>query len=187
MDRAAAHRLLTVAAALQADARGLRLTVDLATTRAIDFSSVVTDTGLRLATGRLYADGHYARAVEEGMKYVSEQVRRRTGLQINGTALMETAFGPKAPLLQLNDLKTQSDEDEQRGFMLIFSGSVAAIRNPRAHRHGHEDSPEVALELLGWANHLSRLIGSARLKRRRNTRSPRMKSTSMAKTPRATS
>jgi uncharacterized protein (TIGR02391 family) len=186
MDRDAAQHLLSAAAAIQSDAA--RLNVDQVSRQGpIAFRSLITDLGLRQATERLYMDGHYARAVEEGMKYVAEQVRRRTSLTIDGAALMETAFSPGSPMLRLNDLKSQSDEDEQRGFMLIFSGSVAAIRNPRAHRHGHEDSPEVALELLIWTNHLTRLVSGARARRRpmRSSRAKSARTSSATATPAA--
>ena len=45
--------------------------------------------------------------------------------------------------------------------MKIFAGSMTGIRNPRAHQHDLMDDPEVALELLGLANHLMRKLDAA--------------------------
>lgn len=164
MDVREARRLLSQARVVQDDIRiqGLVLPAG----EPADLTALVTDPGLRHATLSLFQDGHYARAVEEGMKYVAEQVRRRTGITLDGTQLMEAAFNPKTPLLQLNKMKTQSDQDEQKGFMFVFMGSVLAIRNPRSHRQGYTDAPEPALELLVWANHLVRLVLKAQSRRR---------------------
>ena len=61
-------------------------------------------------------------------------------------------------MLRINDLGSSSKKDEQRGYMDIFAGVMAGIRNPRAHEHELEDEPEVALELIILANHLMRKL-----------------------------
>jgi len=127
----------------------------------------VTDTGLREATRRLYVDRHYAKAVEEGFKYINKQVRRRTRLIADGTALMRTAFSPNQPYLRLNEQRTQSEKDQQQGYMDIFAGTMMGIRNPRAHEQGFVDSQQQALELLTLANHLIGVVASAKARRRR--------------------
>jgi uncharacterized protein (TIGR02391 family) len=113
-------------------------------------------------------DRHYARAVEEAYKCLDNVVKDKSGLSISGKDLMNQAFSEKNPILKLNDLKTTSERDEQIGYMLIFGGCMTGIRNPRAHEHQKEDAPEVALEMLVWANHLMRMIDKAkRVKKRK--------------------
>ena len=74
---------------------------------------------------------------------------------------MRKAFSADDPTLRLNKLQSQSDKDEQRGYMELYAGSMMGIRNPRAHEHELEDSPEEALEMLIFANHLMRKLRSA--------------------------
>jgi uncharacterized protein (TIGR02391 family) len=132
------------------------------------YDILVTSSPLRNATRKLFLDGHYARAVEEAYKCLNNVVKGKSGLQIDGKDLMNQAFSEKNPILKLNELKTASHKDEQIGYMLIFSGCMTGIRNPRAHDHNKVDSPEVALEMLVWANHLMRMIDKAkRVKKRK--------------------
>jgi uncharacterized protein (TIGR02391 family) len=113
------------------------------------------------AASKLYQDGHYATAVEAAVKALNALVRLRSGLEIDGTTLMERAFSPSNPILKFNDLSTQSDRDEQKGFMMMFSGAVSGLRNPRAHRFIHDD-PERALELIAFVSLLAKLLDGAK-------------------------
>jgi uncharacterized protein (TIGR02391 family) len=81
----------------------------------------------------------------------------RSELELDGGSLMEKAFSPNAPVLRFNDLSNQSDRDEQRGFMMMFSGAVAGLRNPRAHEFIH-DEPERALEFIAYVSLLAKLL-----------------------------
>jgi uncharacterized protein (TIGR02391 family) len=109
---------------------------------------------------RLYYDGHYANAVEAAVKALNALVRLRSGLEIDGTSLMEKAFSPGSPILKFNDLSDQSDKDEQKGFMMMFSGAVSGLRNPRAHGFIRDD-PERALEFIAFVSLLAKLLDEA--------------------------
>jgi uncharacterized protein (TIGR02391 family) len=113
------------------------------------------------AASKLYQDGHYSTAVEHAVKALNGLVRLRSGLEINGTSLMERAFNPTNPTLKFNDLSDQSDRDEQKGFMMMFSGAVAGLRNPRAHGFIH-DEPERALEFIAFVSLLAKLLDEAK-------------------------
>ena len=117
---------------------------------------------LREVTRQLFFDGHYARAVEEAYKCVNNTVKAKAQISNDGQDLMNQAFSEKNPILKLNELKTDSHRNEQVGYMLIFGGCMTGIRNPRAHEHRKKDSPEGALELLVWANHLMRVTDRAK-------------------------
>jgi hypothetical protein len=58
-------------------------------------------------------------------------------------------------------LDDQSDIDEQRGYMMMFSGAVAGLRNPRAHKFVQDD-PERALEFIAFVSLLAKLLDGAR-------------------------
>lgn len=128
---------------------------------------------LRDATRKLFLDGYYARAVEEAYKCINNTVKAKSRLSKDGQGLMNQVFSEKNPILKLNKLRTDSHRDEQIGYMLIFGGCMTGIRNPRAHEHKKTDSPEVAFEMLVWANHLMRVIDKAKhTKRRRKSLTP---------------
>ena len=104
------------------------------------------------SASQLYKNGHYANAIEDAVKALNSLVRLNSGIDDrDGTALMEFVFSAKNPILKFNPLADQSDIDEQRGFMMMFSGAVAGLRNPRAHKI-IKDDPESALAL--FANHV---------------------------------
>jgi uncharacterized protein (TIGR02391 family) len=87
-------------------------------------------------------------------------VRLRSGLEFDGTTLMERAFSPTSPVLKFNELRDQSDKDEQKGFMQMFSGAVSGLRNPRAHKF-IQDDPERALEFIAFVSLLAKLLDEA--------------------------
>lgn len=103
-----------------------------------------------VAQGRFEA-GHYADAVEAALKELAVTVRtivqQRGGPELDGVPLMQKAFSPNAPIIILADLSTQSGRDMQRGFMEMFAGAMAAIRNPKAHGNVRI-SPERGIHLL---------------------------------------
>ncbi len=130
------------------------------------YDILVKSEELRDATRKLFLDGHYARAVEEAYKCINNTVKAKSYLSKDGQDLMNQTFSEKNPILKLNKLRTDSHRDEQIGYMRIFGGCMTGIRNPRAHEHKKTDSPEVAIEMLVWANHLMRVIDRAKCVRK---------------------
>ena len=123
------------------------------------FDNQVTSAGLVRYTRALFADGHYSVAVEKAFVYVENLVKQQSGLSDkHGSSLMKTVFSLHNPLIRLNAGVTDSDRDEQLGYMEIFAGVMTGIRNPRAHSHNWIDEPGEALALLVVANHLVRTI-----------------------------
>jgi uncharacterized protein (TIGR02391 family) len=106
----------------------------------------------------LLAGGHGDNAVEEACKVVAKRVRDLSGLQTDGVGLMTAAFSPQSPTVRLNDLKNQTERDEQLGYMYLSAGLIAAARNPRAHRpSGGYDEDEV-FEFLAVASAILRRL-----------------------------
>ena len=128
----------------------------------MQFDAVVKDDGLRRVCGRLFAGGHYALAVQQACIYFANMVSKTSGrADKDGADLMWTVFSPHNPVLRLNDLQTKSDKNEQQGYMEIFAGAMTGIRNPRAHEHDIEDSPEDAFALLVFYDHLMRMLNNS--------------------------
>jgi len=113
------------------------------------------------AAGRLFRDGHYANAIEDACKALDAMVKTKSGrTDLSGTKLMQTVFSPNAPVLRFNNLKTQTDSDEQQGMMFLYSGAMLALRNPRAHEL-IQDDPEKALEYIGFLSLLAKSLDTA--------------------------
>lgn len=113
------------------------------------------------ASGQLYRDGHYANAIEDAVKALNSLVRLNSGVDDrDGMDLMQFVFSPNSPVLKFNALADQSDKDEQKGFMMLFSGAVAGLRNPRAHKL-IQDDPERALEFIAFISLLAKLADKA--------------------------
>lgn len=118
-------------------------------------------TSIEKATGQLFRDGHYANAIEDAVKALNALVRLNSGVEDkDGSALMEHVFSPKKPILKFNNLADESEINEQKGFMMMFSGAVAGLRNPRAHKIMEDDS-EMALEFIAFISLLAKLTDKA--------------------------
>lgn len=90
----------------------------------------------RIARPRFDAT-HYADSVEAALKEVNTVVKKivkdATGKELDGAALMQRALSLDNPILMLADLGTENGKDIQKGYIQIFSGTIAGIRNPKAH------------------------------------------------------
>ena len=75
--------------------------------------------------------------------------------------MMERVFSPNAPLLYWSERKTTSQQDEQKGYHRLFSGAMLGIRNPVTHEFNWVEEPDIALELLVFAQHLMRKAKAA--------------------------
>jgi uncharacterized protein (TIGR02391 family) len=100
---------------------------------------------------RKFEDTHFADSVETAMKAVNQRVKvhfkNETGKEVDGTPLMQQAFSPNDPKIELADLNTISGKDEQLGYMNIYAGAMQGIRNPKAHANLEIDSKR-AIHLL---------------------------------------
>lgn len=113
------------------------------------------------ASSNLYKDGHYANAVEDAVKALNALVRLNSGVEDrDGVQLMEFVFSTNNPVLKINGMLDQSDKDEQKGFMNLFSGAVSGLRNPRAHKI-IKDDPEMALEFIAFISLLAKFADKA--------------------------
>jgi uncharacterized protein (TIGR02391 family) len=112
-------------------------------------------------SGSLYKNGHYAEAIFAACKALNMVVQTESGrLDLDGTPLMQQVFSEKSPTLRFNTLDDKWEQDEQRGFMNLFQGCIAAFRNQRGHKFV-EDDPEFALEVIAFVSFLCKLAGRA--------------------------
>lgn len=102
-----------------------------------------------------FEQGFYGDAAESCFKEVNDAVKRIyfeiEGRELDGSGLMNTALSPKAPVIRLTKMATQSEQDEQQGYMQIFAGAMTGIRNPKAHGNLNPD-PKKTLHLISLAS-----------------------------------
>lgn len=106
----------------------------------------------------LFKDGHYRDAIYRAFVEVNNFVKLRAKSRLDGKKLMSTVFSPDNPIIKLNPLETQTDKDEQEGFMFLFMGAIQGIRNPKAHENIIQNNPYIALKLIGFASLLMETI-----------------------------
>jgi uncharacterized protein (TIGR02391 family) len=86
-----------------------------------------------------FDSGHYADAVESVFKELNSVVKelfiKSGGDELDGVPLMRKAFSPSNPVISLDNLKTETGRNIQQGYMDLFAGSIAGIRNPKAHNN----------------------------------------------------
>lgn len=104
------------------------------------------------ASRKLFKDGHYSDAVFRAFTEVNNFVKVETGQELDGKALMSKVFRIQEPIIKLNKLKSQSDRDEQEGFMFLFMGAMVGIRNPKAHDNIVQKDALTTLEYLALAS-----------------------------------
>lgn len=149
--------ILNIAQSIQTEIATFGMTVRENCAKPVQYDVLITNKTLKNKTEKLFKDGHHARAVEEAYKLLDNLVKKKANLNdsnLTGSKLMNTAFSPNKPILKLNEGKSVSEQDEQTGYMQIFSGCMTGIRNPRAHESDWEDTEQRSLQLLIMANHL---------------------------------
>ena len=100
-------------------------------------------------SGDLFRDGHYKPAALEAYIRVIDEVKRRSGLNLDGDN--------RPPVLKFNTLSTEAERDEQRGFLYLFKG-IVGLRNSKAHSNRLFNDPSRAHEYLALASVLMRVL-----------------------------
>ena len=80
----------------------------------------------------LLADDYF-HAVLEATKSIADKLRRLTGTNEDGAALVDLSFGGNLPRFAINALANESEKSEQRGFCNLVKGLFGMFRNPTAH------------------------------------------------------
>lgn len=126
------------------------------------FSQLGLHSEIARAVTKLFEDGHYANAVEDGCKVLDLLVKMRSGrTDLSGTELMQAVFSPKNPVLRFSGLQTESERSEQQGLMFLYSGAMLAFRNPRAHSL-IQDEAESALDYIAFLSLLAKILERAK-------------------------
>lgn len=110
----------------------------------------------------LFMDGHAWEAVFAGSKALVNYIKERSDRHdLDGTSLVRTVFSRNNPVLAFNDLKDQTDLDEQEGMMHLYEGAVLAVRNPGGHSFP-EGSDQRAIEYISLLSLLAYRVQDAK-------------------------
>jgi len=119
---------------------------------------------LRFCRAELVADDYF-HAVLEATKSIADKLRARTGLTDDGAVLVDRALSGDLPMLAINDLSSESERGEQRGFANLVKGVFGMFRNPTAHApriHWAMNKAD-AEDLLSLASLIHRRLDSSRM------------------------
>ena len=115
-------------------------------------------------SGELYRAGHYKQAALEAYIRVIEQVKIVSKIPDDGDSLMNKAFAcdKQTPVVRFNNLQTDAEIDEQRGFLFLFKG-IVGLRNAKAHSNALFNDPLRGHDYLALASVLMRVLEIAKV------------------------
>lgn len=76
---------------------------------------------------------NYFHCVLEATKSAAQKIRDRTGIEADGSGLVDQVFSINSLRLALNTLQTESEQSEQKGFAHLLKGVFGTFRNVTAH------------------------------------------------------
>jgi len=106
---------------------------------------------------------NYFHAVFEATKSVADKIRQKTGLTGDGAEIIDLTFGITNPILRINELKTETEISEHKGFANLLKGFFGMFRNTTAH------APKItwvieendALDMMSMASLMHRKLDKA--------------------------
>jgi uncharacterized protein (TIGR02391 family) len=108
-----------------------------------------------------YDAANYKNAILDALRYLTKMIRDKSGLDGDGISLIGQAFGGDEPKIRINKLQTQSERDEQKGFLQIISGLYQGIRNPRTHTD-RKDNQQTADSIIYFVDHILTILDASR-------------------------
>lgn len=115
------------------------------------------------ASGALYTDQHYSRAVFAAFQAVERRIQQMSGSEESGVKLMHQVFDPNKVKIDVARHDGPNARDERDGFRFLLVGAVLALRNPRGHGDDLPDGPDEALEYLALASVIMRRLDAAQV------------------------
>ncbi|MGE8121539.1 TIGR02391 family protein [Pseudomonas fulva] len=88
---------------------------------------------LRDRVRKYYENQQYGDAADQGVKIYFEQIRKASGLKLDGADLVGKAFGTRPPAIKIADIDTDSGENIQKGQDHLSRGLFMGFRNPLNH------------------------------------------------------
>lgn len=94
-----------------------------------------------------YTNKMYGLAADQGAKIYCETLRNKTGLDLDGSELVNRVFSAEKPILRVTRCSTTTENNIQQGHSHLSRGLVQGFRNPAAHTPIDELVPNLFSEL----------------------------------------
>lgn len=120
------------------------------------------------AIEKSYKEEKYTGAILDAMHFLTEIIKNKSGLDIEGPKLAVEAFGGDNPKIRVNNLQTASEKDTQKGIEEIIKGIYIAVRNSRSY-NSETDSKEVCNSIVIFVNYLLEVIHKSKVSFQENT------------------
>lgn len=108
-----------------------------------------------------YLSGNFREAVLNSVIAVFDMLRDKSGLDLDGAALVTQALSIDSPIVKLADITKISGRNVQIGFIDMLKGAYTGIRNPKAHSLNVDLNATSAAQYLVFASLLARILDSA--------------------------
>lgn len=107
-------------------------------------------------------DGHCNEAVRKALERFEKLVQNILGdTHTHGRDLMAKVFNEKSPVVPLNDMQSQNDQNEQEGFKFLTMGAMSGMRNLYSHGDVPQMTPMDAVERLAFVSMLFKRVDAA--------------------------
>lgn len=99
-----------------------------------------------------YEKRDFTGAILDAFHFLSDLIRKKSGSEGDGAALVGSAFGGASPKIKLNKLQTESEQSIQRGMEMTLRGMYQTFRNPRSHEKfsDTEEDAQVIVIFIGY-------------------------------------
>ncbi|UOG32656.1 TIGR02391 family protein [Leptospira noguchii] len=103
---------------------------------------------------------NYFHATFEATKGVADLIRKKSGINKDGSELVDKVFCGNEPILKINNYTSETEKSEQKGFANLLKGMFGTFRNPLAHepKMSWNMSRDDALDLFTLASYILRRI-----------------------------
>lgn len=99
-----------------------------------------------------YEKRNFTGAILDAFYFLSDFLRKKSGAEGDGAALIGQALGGATPKIKLNRLQSESEWNVQKGVEQMLRGFYQAVRNPRSHEKttDSEDDAQVLIIFIGY-------------------------------------
>jgi uncharacterized protein (TIGR02391 family) len=115
------------------------------------------------AVAHSYETQNYTHAILDAMALVTEVLREKSGLDLDGYDLAVQALRSPSegqPRIQINKLQTETERNMQDGIRLTLQGMYRLIRNPRSHERFSDDRTTAEAIIL-FIDYLLGFVGAS--------------------------
>lgn len=108
-----------------------------------------------------YEKRNFSGAILDAFYFLSDLLRKKSGAEGDGAALVGQALGGATPKIKLNRLQNESEWNVQKGLEQMLRGFYQAVRNPRSHEKT-VDSEEDAQVIIVFVGYIVRQLDQAK-------------------------